>query len=62
MVDQNMSGGSASALAGYGSVSQFNREYKRLFGSFADGYLQNAVSITSSDLCPIAADHEKRCP
>lgn len=29
----NMSAGSASALVGYESASQFNREYKRLFGA-----------------------------
>ena len=33
MLDQNMSAGSASALVGYESASQFNREYKRLFGA-----------------------------
>jgi transcriptional regulator GlxA family with amidase domain len=33
MVDQNMSAGSASALVGYESASQFNREYRRLFGA-----------------------------
>jgi AraC-like DNA-binding protein len=33
MLDQNMSAGSACALVGYESASQFNREYKRLFGA-----------------------------
>lgn len=33
MLDQNMSAGSASALVGYESASQFSREYKRLFGA-----------------------------
>lgn len=33
MLDQNMSAGSASALVGYESPSQFNREYRRLFGA-----------------------------
>lgn len=33
MLDQNMSAGGASALVGYESPSQFNREYKRLFGA-----------------------------
>jgi len=33
MLDQNMSAGSASALVGYGSASQFNHEYRRLFGA-----------------------------
>lgn len=33
MLDQNMSGGRASALVGYESASQFNREYRRLFGA-----------------------------
>jgi transcriptional regulator GlxA family with amidase domain len=32
MLDQNMSAGSASALVGYESASQFSREYRRLFG------------------------------
>ena len=33
MLDQHMSAGSASALVGYESASQFNREYRRLFGA-----------------------------
>lgn len=33
MLDQKMSAGSASALVGYESASQFNREYRRLFGA-----------------------------
>ena len=33
MHDQNMSAGSASALVGYESASQFNREYRRMFGA-----------------------------
>jgi len=33
MLEQNMSASSASALVGYESASQFNREYKRLFGA-----------------------------
>lgn len=33
MLDQSMSAGSASALVGYESASQFNREYRRLFGA-----------------------------
>ena len=33
MLDKNMSAGSASALVGYKSSSQFNREYRRLFGA-----------------------------
>lgn len=33
MLDQNMSAGSASALVGYESASQFNREYRRMFGA-----------------------------
>ena len=33
MLNQNLSAGSASALVGYESASQFNREYKRLFGA-----------------------------
>jgi AraC-like DNA-binding protein len=33
MLDQNMSAGRASALVGYESASQFNREYRRLFGT-----------------------------
>lgn len=32
MLNQNMSASSASALVGYESASQFNREYRRLFG------------------------------
>jgi AraC-like DNA-binding protein len=31
MLNQNMSAGGASALVGYESTSQFNREYRRLF-------------------------------
>lgn len=33
MLDQNMSAGGASALVGYESASQFNREYRRMFGA-----------------------------
>jgi AraC-like DNA-binding protein len=33
MLDQHMTAGSASALVGYESASQFNREYRRLFGA-----------------------------
>ena len=33
MLDQNMSAGSAIALVGYESASQFNREYRRFFGA-----------------------------
>ena len=33
MLDQNLSAGRASALVGYESASQFNREYRRLFGA-----------------------------
>lgn len=33
MLDQNLSAGSASALVGYESASQFSREYRRLFGA-----------------------------
>lgn len=33
MLDQKMTAGSASALVGYESPSQFNREYRRLFGA-----------------------------
>ena len=33
MLDKNMSAGSASALVGYKSPSQFNREYRQLFGA-----------------------------
>lgn len=33
MLDQNMTAGSASALVGYESASQFSREYRRLFGA-----------------------------
>jgi len=33
MLDQDMSAGQSSALVGYESVSQFSREYKRLFGT-----------------------------
>lgn len=33
MLDQDMSAGSASALVGYESASQFSREYKRMFGA-----------------------------
>jgi AraC-like DNA-binding protein len=33
MLNQNMSAGSASAHVGYESASQFNREYRRLFGA-----------------------------
>ena len=33
MLNQNMTAGSASALVGYESASQFNREYRRLFGA-----------------------------
>jgi transcriptional regulator GlxA family with amidase domain len=33
MLDENMSAGGASALVGYESASQFNREYRRLFGA-----------------------------
>lgn len=32
MLNQNMSASSSSALVGYESASQFNREYRRLFG------------------------------
>ncbi|HZQ56161.1 MAG TPA: AraC family transcriptional regulator [Bryobacteraceae bacterium] len=32
MLNQNMTAGSASALVGYESASQFDREYRRLFG------------------------------
>jgi AraC-like DNA-binding protein len=33
MLNQNMSASGASALVGYESASQFNREYKRQFGA-----------------------------
>ncbi|MEZ5399570.1 MAG: AraC family transcriptional regulator [Bryobacteraceae bacterium] len=33
MLERNMSAGTASALVGYESVSQFSREYRRLFGA-----------------------------
>lgn len=33
MLDQNLSAGQASARVGYKSASQFNREYRRLFGT-----------------------------
>ncbi len=33
MLDQHMSAGTASAIVGYESASQFNREYRRLFGA-----------------------------
>lgn len=33
MLDQDLSAGRASALVGYKSASQFNREYRRLFGT-----------------------------
>lgn len=33
MLDQHMTAGAASAIVGYESASQFNREYKRLFGA-----------------------------
>lgn len=33
MLNQDMTASSASALVGYESVSQFNREYRRLFGA-----------------------------
>lgn len=33
MLDQHMTAGAASAVVGYESASQFNREYKRLFGA-----------------------------
>jgi AraC-like DNA-binding protein len=32
MLDQHMTAGAASAVVGYESTSQFNREYRRLFG------------------------------
>lgn len=33
MLDQNMSAGGTGALVGYESASQFNREYRRMFGA-----------------------------
>jgi AraC-like DNA-binding protein len=33
MIDQHMTAGAASAVVGYESASQFNREYRRLFGA-----------------------------
>jgi len=33
MMDQHMTAGAASAVVGYESTSQFNREYRRLFGA-----------------------------
>lgn len=33
MLDQHMTAGAASAIVGYESASQFNREYRRLFGA-----------------------------
>jgi transcriptional regulator GlxA family with amidase domain len=33
MLDQRMTAGAASAVVGYESASQFNREYRRLFGT-----------------------------
>jgi transcriptional regulator GlxA family with amidase domain len=33
MLDQHMTAGTASAIVGYESASQFNREYRRLFGA-----------------------------
>jgi transcriptional regulator GlxA family with amidase domain len=33
MLDQHMTAGSASAVVGYASASQFNREYRRQFGA-----------------------------
>ena len=33
MLDQRMTGSTASAVVGYESASQFNREYRRLFGA-----------------------------
>ena len=33
MLDQHMTAGAASAVVGYESASQFNREYRRLFGT-----------------------------
>ena len=33
MLDQHMTAGAASAVVGYESASQFNREYRRLFGA-----------------------------
>jgi AraC-like DNA-binding protein len=33
MLDQRMTAGAASAIVGYESASQFNREYRRLFGT-----------------------------
>lgn len=44
MLDQNMSAGSASALVGYESASQFNREYKRLFGAPPQADIRRLVS------------------
>lgn len=44
MLDQKMSAGSASALVGYESPSQFNREYRRLFGLPPQADIRSIVS------------------
>lgn len=44
MLDQNMSAGSASAIVGYESASQFNREYRRLFGAPPQQDIRNMLS------------------
>ena len=44
MLDQNLSAGSAGALVGYESSSQFNREYRRLFGAPPQADIRSMLS------------------
>lgn len=44
MLDQHMTAGAASAVVGYESASQFNREYKRLFGAAPQHDIRNMLS------------------
>ena len=44
MLNQSASAAAASALVGYESASQFNREYRRLFGAPPHRDVRNVVS------------------
>lgn len=44
MLNQNMSTGVASTLVGYESASQFNREYRRLFGALSQRDIRTMLS------------------
>lgn len=49
MLDQKLSAGSASALVGYESASQFTREYRRLFGAPPKTDIRRLLSSSRPD-------------